>query len=493
MEAGTPLKKSFSAWKRWGLGLDLVVRTAIVFAVVVMVNYLGARWSQRFYFNAAARPELSPRTTGLLKSITNDVHVTVFYDREHPLFTAISALLKAYREANPRLHVTTVDYIRDIGAAEKLKADPRYKPYLTGNTNKNFVLFECEGAIKPVNGQALGQIQIEQEPGGDQLKFRKRTMFHGESLFTAALLAVLNPKPLKAYYLIGHGEHRLDDAGETGYQMFLSVLQQDHIKVETLTLPGTNAVPADCNLLVIAGPTTSLEAERERVDDYLHQGGRMLALLNFGSVARSTGLEKILAGWGVNVINGAISDPESTTGQRDVIVAAFSSHPVVNPLLGSALRLILPRPVGRLEVGAPPADAPRVEVLAATSAAATVALGNGRMLGPTNFPLAVAVEKRNAPGVITERGSTRILAVGDSFFLGNQLIESADNKDFLRYAINWLLERTQLMQGLSPKPVAQYRLAMTTAQQHSSQWLLLAAIPGTVLAFGGLVWLRRRK
>ena len=123
MEGEAPSRKSFSAWKRWGFGLDLVLRTALVLAVVVMVNYLGGHWYQRFHLSAATRQELSPRTTGLLKTITNNINVTLYYDREDPLFTAVSALLKEYRDANPRIHVTTVDYIRDIGAAEKMKAE----------------------------------------------------------------------------------------------------------------------------------------------------------------------------------------------------------------------------------------------------------------------------------------------------------------------------------------------------------------------------------
>ncbi len=492
MEDETLLKQSFSAWKRLGLGLDLILRTAVVLAVVVMVNYLGARWHQRFYLNAEARQELSPRTTGLLNSITNDVSVTLFYDRENPLFTQVAALLREYRNVNPHIRLTTVDYIRDMGAAAKLKADEKYRRYLTGVTNKNLVLFEYEGRLKSIPGQALGQILIEQDPGGEPMQFRRRTMFHGENLFTAALLSVLNPKPFKACYLIGHGEHRLDDGGEAGYQTFLSVLQQNYIQVELLTLLGSNTVPADCNLLIIAGPTSPLaDGERERVDDYLHQGGRLLALLNFESLARPTGLEQILAGWGVGVTNAALADPKLTTGHSDLITMDFSGHAVVNPLRGLALHLILPRPVGRLDVGKPPAYAPRIEVLATTSPAATLDRGPAR--GPGSFPLAVAVEKPNAPGVITERGSTRILAVGDSLFLGNHQIESAGNKDFLGYAINWLLERKQLMEGLGPKPVTEYRLAMSTSQQHSAQWLMLAAIPGAVLAFGGLVWLRRRK
>jgi LPXTG-motif cell wall-anchored protein len=34
---------------------------------------------------------------------------------------------------------------------------------------------------------------------------------------------------------------------------------------------------------------------------------------------------------------------------------------------------------------------------------------------------------------------------------------------------------------------------MTTSQMTTVQWILLGAMPGAVLLFGGLVWLRRRK
>jgi len=63
------------------------------------------------------------------------------------------------------------------------------------------------------------------------------------------------------------------------------------------------------------------------------------------------------------------------------------------------------------------------------------------------FPLMVAVEKGALKDVITERGTTRMVVVGDSNFLANQLLDSADNRAFAGYAVNWLLERTQLLQG----------------------------------------------
>jgi hypothetical protein len=86
-----------------------------------------------------------------------------------------------------------------------------------------------------------------------------------------------------------------------------------------------------------------------------------------------------------------------------------------------------------------------------------------------------------------------MIVVGDSFFLGNTLIESGANRDFAGYAVNWLLDRTVLLEGIGPRPVTEFRLTMTRDQQKSVRWLLLGALPGGVLAFGWLVWLVRRR
>ena len=58
---------------------------------------------------------------------------------------------------------------------------------------------------------------------------------------------------------------------------------------------------------------------------------------------------------------------------------------------------------------------------------------------------------------------------------------------------NWLLERNILLQGLGPRPVTEYRLLVTRTQMRTLQWILLGALPGGILLFGGLVWLVRRR
>ena len=480
---------SFSPGRRWKIGCDVVVRTALVLAVVVMVNYLGAKFYGRYFLSSQTQVQLSSRTLSVVHSITNQVAVTVYYDKTDDWYPTIVALLNEYRSANPNISVKTVDYLTDPGAAQKIK--DQYK--LSSAKDKDLVIFDCDGHVKVVPGEALTQVKLEQVPNVTEREFRRKPVaFNVEMMFTAMLLAVESPKPLKAYFLQGHGEPSLSDTGEQEYQKFGAVLAESYIATEPLQLLGDNTVPDDCNLLIIAGPRAEFSPEElQKIDKYLNQGGRLFILFNYFSIKHPTGLEPILQKWGVNVVPDVVVDHKNTISGQDVIVYDFGSHPVVNPLTKLALQLILPRPVSHVGWTSPPADAPKVEELAFSSPQSTL-MGDSTAV-PRSYPLMAAVEQKTAAGVANTRGTTRILVVGDSFFLGNRQIESGANRDFLGYAANWLLDRTVLLEGIGPRPVKEYRLTVTRDQLKQVRWLLLGGLPGGVLVFGWLVWLVRRK
>ncbi|HWH70287.1 MAG TPA: hypothetical protein VNT26_12955, partial [Candidatus Sulfotelmatobacter sp.] len=245
-------------------------------------------------------------------------------------------------------------------------------------------------------------------------------------------------------------------------------------------------------LLIIGGPTVALPPEElKTIEQYLDEGGRLLALFNYESIGRPTGLENILSKWGIEIGNQVVVDPAHTTSGSEVYVGAFSKHPVVNPLLNSGLCLFYPRPVSSVSARVQPAGAPHVEVIAETGPRAFL---NSKPPGqPQKFPLMVAVEKGAIKGVITERGTTRMVVVGDSLFLANHQLDVLSNRDFASYAANWLLDRTQLLEGLGPRPINEFRLVMTRSQLQQAQWLLLGGMPGAVLLLGSLVWFRRRR
>ena len=492
MPTDSKSQPSFSPGRRWKIGFDVAVRTALVLAVVVMVNYLGARFFGRFYLSSQTRVQLASQTLDILKSLTNHVNVTLYYDKQDDFYPTIVALLNEYRSANPRISVTTVDYVRDAGEAQKIKE--QYK--LNSPTDKNLIIFDCEKRVKIANGDSLTQVKLEPVPNPKEREFRRKPVaFNGEQAFTSMLLAVTTAKPFQAYFLQGHGEPSLADSDNFGYLKFGSILAQNYIAITNLELNGDSGVPMDCNLLVIAepivAPTAALsDPELQKIEEYLKQGGRLLALFNYDSIKRPTGLEPILQRWGVNVVADVVKDPNTMTGQ-DIKVRKFSQHPVVNPLIQSALQMILPRPIERVEGPNPPANAPQVEELAFSSEKSTLA---GDSAEPArSYPLIVAVEQKPVTGVANPRGNTRIIVAGDSIFLCNYYIEGGANRDFVGYAANWLLDRTTLLKGIGPRPVTEFRLLMTRTQQREVRWLLLGALPGAVLLFGCLVWLARRK
>ena len=154
--------------------------------------------------------------------------------------------------------------------------------------------------------------------------------------------------------------------------------------------------------------------------------------------------------------------------------------------------MLLPRPVGSIDDPNAKPDAPTVTPLAVTSDKTVLWGLHGTV--PRSYPLMVSVEGNSADkGVPTPVANMRMVVVGDTMFLNNKYIEAGANRDFAGYAVNWLLDRAPLLNGIGPRPVIEYRLLMTKTQLWDVRWLLLGALPGAMLVLGSLVWLRRRK
>jgi ABC-2 type transport system permease protein len=480
---------SFSPWRRWTIGLNVAFIVLIVLVVVIMLNYLSYNHSARFYVSSRLKHELSPQTMKFLSTMTNRVKVVVYYDRNEPFYGTIVALLNEYRVRNQHISVEAVDYLRDAGAAQKVKA--QYK--LSSPTATNLIIFDCEGKKSvPIDGNLLTQYVVEKLPN-EENQFRKRPAeFNGERMFTSALLEVTSTNQLRAYFVEGHGEHPFWSADETyGYQEFATVLSQIRVQSQRLRLDGANPIPTD-GVLIIAGPNHGFDAsEVRKIDDYLTQGGRLFALFNFYTTNHEIGLERLFAKWGVEISREVIKDPDQTFSGSDIIVDITNRHALVNPLISQRLQMIEPRSVGKLRIPNAPADAPQVEEVAFSG---PHAFQKGEPAVARAFPLIVAVEKGAIKGVLTERGATRIVVTGDSFFLTNRQIEAAEgaHKDFVSCAVNWLLARGELL-DIGPREIINYRITMSVRQLQQAEVVLVAGMPGAILLIGALVWLRRRR
>ncbi|HEV2691336.1 MAG TPA: GldG family protein [Verrucomicrobiae bacterium] len=507
MSTAPKSRTSFSPASRWKIGLDVAVRTVLVLAVAVMVNFLGAKFYHRFYLDRQMRVELSSRTLTVLRSLTNHVDVTLYYDTHDPenFYPDIVELLNAYRDVNKNISLRTVDYERDAGAALKVKeqyglpgsvATPNAPPA------KDLIIFASGERHNVIPGEAIVQF-IKQpiaandpsfDPKEKRMQFMKRPVsFNGEVMFTSKLLALSHAQPLKAYYLKGHGEPSLENTDDGGYQKFALQLAQNDIGLQNLELSGVSDVPTDCSLLIIAAPGGAIyEPDLQKIDRYLTEGGKLMALFSGVSLRQPTGLEALLRRWGVNVLTDYVSDPTSSSGSDQVVIVHnFNEKTFVNPLSELELEMVMPRPVVGTGPTTTPAGAPQVDALVSSSDASTLA--NNRAAGPRSYPLITTVEQKPVAGVTVPRGNMRILVAGDWMFLDNQLIGGAANRDFLNYAANWLCDREQLLNGIGPRPVTEFRLTLSQHQMKQLRWLLLGALPGGVLILGWLVWLVRRK
>jgi hypothetical protein len=493
-------RPSFSPASRWRIGFDVALRTVLVVAVAVMANYLATRVYHRFHWSSQTQTALSSHTLSALRSLTNRVDVTLYYDRTADFYPDIVALLNEYRAANKNISVRTVDYLRDPGEAEIIKE--KYQQHFMSSSDTNVVIFDCGGIVRVFPGDKLttskttltGWHARPDNPDQRVPEFERHVVsFNGEQAFTSILLALANPQPLKAFFLQGHGEVSLTDSGQRGFLKFAAVLQENSISVENLDWVGAG-VPADCDLLVIAAPNQAFkEVELQQIAQYLREGGKLLMLFGYSAQGHPTGLETLLKTWGIGVADDVARDFKySTTSQGyDMMLNQFGRHPVVDSLSQTLLQLYFPRPILNLNSGGQPANAPQVDVLFGTSAGGTLMID--RNAPPGHYPLACAVEQKPVAGVSNPRGSTRIVVVGDATFLGNVLIDSGGNRDFLNNAVNWLCDRPMLLSGVGPRPVTNFRLQITQHQQRQLTWLLLGVLPGVVLVLGWFVWLVRRK
>src|SRR6266540_314094 len=294
-------KPSFSATRKWAKALDVAASCAALLALVLMANYLASRHFKRFQWMADERYRLSPLTLRMLETLPTQVKVIVFFDPDHALFSPVKGLLNEYQLACSKLDVEFVDYLHAPGRAAWIKT--QYK--IVSATDENFVIFSSEG--KPpriVHEKELADYDLASVLAGREAK---RTAFKGEQLFTSAIVGVTDPKALKAYYLQGHGEHNpVSEDDTTGYFKFARVLQDKNILLEPLSL-----------------------------------------LTNPALTGVKSGLERILANWGVAVGDQLVTDKaQAKAGQNQVLyVSDFGQHPIVRPLAGSRLAMVLPHAV----------------------------------------------------------------------------------------------------------------------------------------------------
>lgn len=468
---------------------------ALGVALLIGVNWLGSRHWYRADWTKTRLYSLSTTTKQLVGGLTKPVRVTVFMDRGSPLWAPVSELLSRYRALSPRIEVEYLDARRNPARAEAVARE-------FGGVREGTVVFRSGDRKKFVEEDKMAEYEFSGGPMGQGA--REMKAFKGEEAFTSAILAVAEDRPARVYFAAGHGEGSID-SGERGrgFSEAKQMLERDNLTVATWESLGKDALPADANALVVAGPRTALLGpETAAIAKYLAAGGGVLLLLDPvlpapGAPPADFGLGAVLTGSGIRLGTDIVVDPANAlplVGAETVFANRYGSHPIVRALAAENLPVILPlaRSVSKSE------NAASVTMLVETSAdgwgetslsdlESELKKDTADVPGPVSLAVAAgASENEKAPA---KKG--RLVVVGNSRFAAAGSLGSAGNANLFLNSIHWLTGSEKRI-GIAPKTPEQASLSLTQAQVRRITLSTILGMPAMAVLLGIWVWYRRR-
>ena len=455
--------------------LSLVV-LGILIAVNVLAEKLPSSWTQ-FDISAAQLYSLTADTKVVATNLDQDV--TIYWiTQAGKEDEVIQRLLDRYADLSD--HITVV------------KKDPDVYPtfaqqYTDEQVTNNSLVVEAGDKSRYI---AYSDI-YESDAGSYYMgtSGSVATSFDGEGQITSAISYVASTDLPQVYLLSGHGEA---DLSET----FASELERANYEtVEDFTLLNVDAIPEDCDALVINAPTSDIsDEELTMLQSYITGGGRLLVLSGPQDGAELPNLQTLLTGYGVTVTDGVVVDPN-----RDyyaftapyVLMPEIEASDITDPLTEGSYHVIVPIAQG-LTVGE--SSAATVTSLLQTSAdsfskAAGYAMEtydkeDGDTDGP--FTLAVSIEDNTAGG--------RLVWVASDFLLDEMYnaYSSGANLDLVMNGLSWMIGQTDAV-SIRAKSLDYNYLTISSS---SAAWLkicMIGIVPVGYLLLGIEEILRRRK
>jgi len=469
-------------------------------AIVLGANYLAARHWARADWTRSRIYSLSEQTKKILAGLKEPVRVTVFMTpRQSRLLPEVKELLTRYQALSPRIEVEYLDPERNPARAEALIKE-------SAGVRLNTIVFRSGDRRKFVPEDKLADFDF----AGMQMGGGAPTMkaFKGEEAFTSAILSVTEKKQPKIVFSQGHGEASLDSTQRgLGYSEVKQTLERDNMIVATWDSLGKGNLPADTDVVVVAGPQTAfLAPESEALDKYLAGGGRALIMLDPvlpgpGAPPSDLGFRGLAERYGLKIGDDIVIDPANALAQMgaEVVLADhYGNHPIVRSLAEAKLPVIfqLSRSVARAEK---PPDGVAEAMLVETSAegwgernlrdlASEVKKDATDLAGPVSLAVAVgpADEAKPAPS-----SAARIVVVGNSRYATNGALSNGANGIFFANAIHWLAGAEKQI-GIPPKTPDQTSLTLSETQLRRIAIASIAGLPGLAILLGLWVWYRRR-
>jgi len=279
-----------------------------------------------------------------------------------------------------------------------------------------------------------------------------------------------------------------------------------------------SSVPADADVLVIAGPKTDfLQPEVEMVKTYLARGGKVLFLLDpviKADQPQLTGLETLLKDWGIDAGHDVILDVSGMgrligTDESVPVAATYPPHAITQNF-----NLLTAYPLARsMSPVAGGANGRTAQSLVETSRNSWAetdlkALASGQPAKPDDAdkkgPIVIGAavsgpatesaakpEQKGGDTQTDKKPETRVAAFGDSDFASNAVLGVQGNRDLFLNTVNWLAQQENLI-AIRARDPEDRRITLTEGGQSLLRLVALIVLPGLIFLAGVQTWWRRR-
>jgi ABC-type uncharacterized transport system involved in gliding motility auxiliary subunit len=475
---GPDLVKSLGA-RRLKYGSNSLIYVILVAAILGGINWMASRYPKRLDVSKEQRFSLSEQTRKILGGLKSDITLT-YVQRNAASAPTAKDVLREYQAASPRVKVEYVDPLKEPGKARALDV-----------------------AQLPTIVVALGDR-------------REKILSQGEQDITNAILKLTREVKKTICFASGEGERDFDDPSERGYSGVRSAMTSSQYEVKKVVLLQEQKVPAECTVLVVAGPERDLLPEAAGyVKTFVRAGGKAMLMADPIEKTPSPNYESIFTEFGVTADADVIVDASGVgqlfgTGPFMPIVTEYPYHEVSKDLKGTMSAFDMARSMTPIT---PAPEGVIVQELAKTLAQSwgeadtslkePIEFSDKDTRGPLNLAAAITV---SAPSVAAEPAAPsdpatmpssetkkegRIIAVGDSNFGSNALLTFQANQDLFMNMIAWLAQDSDLI-SIRPKDPDVHRLDLNRVQQRNLLIFSLLLLPGFFIIWGITNWWRRR-
>lgn len=434
------------------LGANSAAMITAALAIFAFVNFLGYRHHKKFDLTAEKLFTLSDQTKKVLGGLQKDVKILNFNKTED----GVATVVEQYRDLNRHITYERID----------LQARP-----------------ELASQFKGITGRGETVVMAD--------KRMEKVASLDEQSLTSAIMKVTREQAKTVCFIEGHGEKELGGGGPEGYQQVDAKLKADNYTTKSINLVATNQIPADCSVLILAGPKKALlPPEAEMVKKYLNEGGKLMVELD---PEADLELSNLVKDWHIEVHNDTAVDTSGVgrlfgTGPAVPLVTQYGQHPITKDFGRNSMTFY---PLAR-SLKAEAKDGVTVTDLLKTSEACfgeTELKGNEAKFDEgkdTKGPLTLGVAATKKVG----EKDARLVVIGDSDFASNAYQRSAANGDLFVNAINWLAEEEDLI-SIRPKSQTNRDVQLSATAQNILFWLIFF-MPVAVIGLGISIWWKRR-